>query len=247
MIAVFSALRQEVSELRKEMSVSRISSLDRFGVIEGKYGGKDILLVLTGVGKKNALKAVQLVLEKYPASAIISTGFGGALNEKTRVGDIVVCSSLYNGEAPPLNNESLESDSQLVSASQKTLVNAGSGFLIGTGVTVPFVSSTPENKISLGKQYQADTVEMESYWIAGIAADRKLPFLEARSISDSVQDDLSFLTRIVSGSGKIKPMSAAACLISHPESIKKIRQLDGNAKKAERSLALFLGKLIKEI
>jgi adenosylhomocysteine nucleosidase len=247
LIALFSALKEETGEIRKSMTVSGVSALQGCSVIEGKYGGRESLLVLTGMGKEKARRAAEMVLGKYPVSLLISTGFGGGLNEKTAVGDIVVCSRLLNGEAPPRNCEVLESDPRFVSASRKILEKAGPGFLIGTGVTVPFLSSTPENKKELGKQYEADMVEMESYWIAGIAAERKLPFLEVRSISDSVEDDLSFLSRIVSNSGKIRPMSAAANVISHPEMIQTMARFAGKAKKAAKSLAAFFDEFMKEI
>jgi hypothetical protein len=100
--------------------------------------------------------------------------------------------------------------------------------------------------LALGKQYSADLVEMESYWIGRIAADRKLPFLEARSIFDSVRDDLSLLTQILS-EGRRNPVLAAANCILHPEGIRTLAYYAGNSKKAARGLAVFVSRLIKEI
>jgi len=208
------------------------------------------LLVLTGMGEEKARQASKLVLDKYPVSAVISTGFGGALNEKTKIGDIVVCSRLVCGEDPVReqnHKKVLESDIRLVSISRKTLEDSGTGFITGAGVTVPYVSSTPENKLALGKQFEADMVEMESYWIGKIAAEKKLPFIEVRSIFDGVQDDLSLLSRIIPPDGKVKPMTALADVISHPERMKTLAYYAGNAKKAGRNLTVFLRKLIDEM
>jgi adenosylhomocysteine nucleosidase len=249
LIAIFSALKEEVVEFKKQMSVTGTSRFQQCRIIEGKFSGRDCLLILTGVGKENARQATEMALGKYPVSVLISAGFGGALNEKTKVGDIVVCSRLINGEdrVPEQDSkEILESNLQLLAASKKTLEDGGMGFIIGTGVTVPFVSSTPENKIALGTQFGADMVEMESYWIAKLAADRKLPFIEVRSIFDSLKDDLSLLSEIMSKS-KVRKMTALANCISHPKRIQMMSHLASNAKIAERNLAVFLSRLITEI
>jgi adenosylhomocysteine nucleosidase len=245
-IAIFSALKEEVGEFKKQMSVTGTSRFQQCRIIEGKFSGRDCLLILTGVGKENARQATELVLGKYPVSVLISAGFGGALNEKTKVGDIVVCSRLINGEEPVPeqdSKETLESNLQLLEALIKTLEDGGMGFIIGTGVTVPFVSSTPENKLALGKKFRADMVEMESYWIAKFAADKKLPFIEARSIFDSLKDDLSLLSEIMSNS-KVRKMAALANCISHPKRIQMMSSLASNAKIAEKNLAVFLSRLV---
>jgi nucleoside phosphorylase len=246
LIAIFSALKEEVGEFRKQMFVTGVSRIQKCRIMEGNCGDRDCLLILTGVGKENAWQAAELVLAKYPVSALISTGCGGALNEKTKVGDIVVCSRLLNGEDPLLerdSEETLESNLQLLAASIKTLEDGRMGFITGTGVTVPFVSSTPENKLALGKKFGADIVEMESYWIAKLATEKKLPFIEVRSIFDSLKDDLSLLSEIMSKS-KVRKVTALTNCISHPKRIKIMSHLASNAKIAERNLAVFLSRLI---
>ena len=249
MIALFSALNQEVDGLKKMMFVSGTSSYKECRITEGKCGSKENLLVLTGVGKENARQAIEIVLEKYAVSAIISTGFGGALNEKTKVGDIVMCSGLLCGEysVPGQNiKEKLIPDPRLTSALKNTIKDMGLSFMIGTGLTVQEVAEIPETKLALGRQFGADMVDMESYWIGKIAADKGLPFVEVRSIFDTVGDDLSWLSQIMPG-GKVNSAAAVSAVILHPGRIKKLAYFAGNAKKAEHNLAVFLNKLVQEI
>lgn len=250
MIALFGALKEELSELKGKMAISKTSFYQDCILYEGKCRNQASLLVLTGVGKERAQKAVELALEKYPVTALISTGFGGALNDKTKTGDIVVCSKLiceeeHLGELSV--NRNVESDSLLTSACVKSLNETGLRFIVGNGITIPLVSQTPETKSELGKKFTADMVDMESYWIGQRAIENKLPFVAVRSIFDSLEDDLSPLTKVVSSEGKIKFAAFFSSVISHPGRISNMIYYAGNARKARRNLTIFLDRFLEEI
>ena len=97
MIAIFAALNAEVSSLKGGMSISKSTVHQDCRLYEGRCHRRDCVLVLTGVCKRRAQQAVETVLEKYPITTMISTGFSGALNHKTTIGDIVVYSELGCG------------------------------------------------------------------------------------------------------------------------------------------------------
>ena len=97
-IALFCAMEEEIGDFKKRMSIKKRSSYQSCRVYEGSCGDKDSLLVLTGMGKERALRATEFVLRKYPVTILISTGFGGALNDKTATGDIVVYSGTVCGD-----------------------------------------------------------------------------------------------------------------------------------------------------
>jgi adenosylhomocysteine nucleosidase len=249
-IALFSALKEELSDFKGEMLISKTFFSQDCSFYEGKCNNKDSLMVLTGVGRERAQKAVELALEKYPITSLISTGFGGSLNCKTKAGDIVVCSRLGCGEEPMgelSSNRSVESDSALKSACVKSLNETGLRFIIGNGITMPLISQTPESKSELGKKFTADIVDMESYWIGQIAIENKLPFIAVRSIFDSLEDDLSPLEQIISLEGKIKVIPFLSGVISHPGRIKNIAHYAGNARKAKSNLATFILRFLEEI
>jgi adenosylhomocysteine nucleosidase len=248
MIAIFAALNEEVSSLKRTISISKSAIHQDCRLFEARCLQKDCILVLTGVGKNRAQEAAKIVFENYPVTAMVSTGFSGSLNNKTRVGDIIVYSGLACGEKGfglSDSNGFLRPDPKLLEVSFKILKDTGLRSVVGNGVSLLTVCKTPEAKNTLGKEFTADSVDMESYWLGHAAKERNVPFITVRSIFDSVQDDLSFLSQI-SSNGKIKKGSALVYFITHPGQTQEINHLSRNSRLAGKKLALFLQRLIEE-
>jgi adenosylhomocysteine nucleosidase len=246
MLAVFSALELEIQEIKKRMQIKRVCSYPDFETWEGKYGPGEGLLVLTGAGQEKAQKAVNEVLARYPVSLMISTGFGGALNEKTEAGDIIVYSKLKKGELRGERytiEEDVECDAQLVSRAMGCLAGPDFKVIKGQGVTLYHLCATAASKYRLGQKYQADIVDMESYWIGKIAAGKGLPYIAVRSVFDSLRDDLTVLEQITSN-GKSTAGNILRQILLHPgQSLRLYR----NYRKAAKNLAVFMDALIKNI
>jgi adenosylhomocysteine nucleosidase len=247
MIAIFSALEAEVRELKKEMVIKTTSIDQDCRIYAGIWVGKDILLVLSGVGKERAKLAAGLILNKYPVDALISSGFGGGLNNQTAAGDVVIYSALIceDKRGGGLQKD-LHPDPRLFSAAAKGCDASDLRVLVGRGITISQVCLTPESKLKLGKLSGADVVDMESYWIGLTAAENNIPFLAARSIFDSVEDDLTMLSHITDD-GEVKPLKALGYFSGHPGQLRKAVSFSTNSKKAEKNLAIFLSKLVKAI
>lgn len=244
MIVIFSALKQEVVGLKEGMRASSAFGASDRNIYEGKCGHKNSVLVLTGIGKERAQKVANLTLEKYPISLIISTGCGGALNERTRPGDIVIYSKLSCSSQP--EPKAIFPDSNLILVASGMIQEFGFKILAGNGVSVDRVCATPESKRNLGRESGADIVDMESYWIGRIAAEKGLPFITIRSVFDSVQDDLSLLGHIMAN-GKLKFPGAMGHFIAHPGKIKKAVEYSLKANQAQKNLSLFLDQFLDKI
>jgi len=219
MLAIIGALKEELAGIRKRMDVREVSLLANYLVCEGNYRGKDVLLVQTGMGKEKAEAATRLVLESYHVSLLVSLGFSGALSPELKVGDIVICSRLYgtHGETSEKLPSIYYSDNTPVSLISQTLKSSAIGFRHGASVTVAKPVNLPESKLALGKAFEAEVVDMESYWIAEIATVKHIPFIAIRAISDTVHDSLPPFDRILSPQGKFMLRKAAAHFISRPD------------------------------
>ncbi len=245
MIAIFSALELEVRQFKKGMKITKTSTFRDCRVYEGETAGKNVLLVLTGMGKERAEIATGWVLDNFRVSTLVSSGFGGSLNDKTTTGDIAVYlkTSCSESGLSPIG-EPLFSNAALAETATKKV--GGNGFRVMPvhGVTISKVCITPKSKAKLGQTFAADVVDMESYWIGQIAAARNLPFITVRAIFDSIQDDLSLLVLLT---GKGKALTALGYLIGHPGQWAKAAAYAANSRKADRNLAAFLRKLVKNI
>jgi adenosylhomocysteine nucleosidase len=241
MRAIFCALEEEIRDLKLEMKIDRTSEFGTCKIREGQFGRKPALLVTTGMGREKAEQAAVQVLENYPVSLVISTGFGGALNARSKPDDILVCPQVRCAEKNSLVPlPELESTAGLV---RLALEYAAVPAIEGRGVTTASVCSTPGAKHSLGIEYGADVVDMESYWIGRQALKRGIPFLAVRSIFDAIQDDLSFLERL-SADGKIVPPEVFKLLCLHPGQMPALIRLYRRDRKASAGLSLFFKGLL---
>ena len=99
MIALLGALKQEISCLRKRMTVTETVSEDACTLFRGTWNGREILLGQTGMGKQRAQAATRHLVEHYPITMIISLGFAGALTDELRGGDVVLYSAVHCSDA----------------------------------------------------------------------------------------------------------------------------------------------------
>jgi adenosylhomocysteine nucleosidase len=248
MLALLGAIKQEIADLLRQMVVEEIITWQHCLIYRGKYGDSDVLLVQTGIGKERAERATRYVLARYPITSLLSFGFAGALTEKGRVGDVVICSKLYRADG--LTGQDLEfgetyfSTASLISSVLPGFEGAPIRFYHASSVTVPQLVVSPEVKRQLGEAFAADIVDMESYWIARIAAERGIPFIAVRAISDRMQDSLLPLEQILTSSGEWQWKRGIIFLLFHPNYWGKLVIVYRHAREARRSLGIFLSHLL---
>jgi adenosylhomocysteine nucleosidase len=241
MIALLGALKEEVSDLRRQMGLEKVHAEPARHLYRGEHRGRDAVLVQTGMGRERAETATKLVLERYPVTVLVSLGFAGALTEDLKVGDVVVCSTLFcaegrgQGATKPI---SYCSDDGLLRHATEALEGTAVRFCLGSGVTVPQVISTPEERRELRKAFDAHVVDMESYWIARIASDKRIPFVEIRSISDTPRDSLPPLGQMLTENGRMRWKEALSYFLRHPGLPIVLLGLAWNARRASRSLTI---------
>jgi adenosylhomocysteine nucleosidase len=244
-LAIMGAFGQEIVDLRRQMLIEEAVTGQGFRLYRGKLKNKDTLLVQTGMGKQRAENATQFVLEHYPITAIISLGFAGALNPELRIGEVVVCSTLYG--QPGSGQEGQRLEPLAPDASLLSLASQEPGGRLGSGVSVLELNSSTREMQGLSETYHADIVDMESYWIARMASARHIPFIAIRSISDNIQSSVQPFDRILSSDGEVLWSKAALCFLLHPWYLLNVFTLYKNTRPAKRNLAAFVGDLATKI
>lgn len=248
MLALLGALKEEVVDLQKHMILEEALAWQDCHIYKGKHENSDILLVQTGIGKKRAEIATKFILERYPVTMLISLGFAGALTKELKVADVIICSTLhcadgFTGRRPKLG-EAYSSDASLVSLVSQSLEGTGIRFGYGNSVTVAEAICTAEAKRTLGKAFCADIVDMESYWIARIAASRRIPFIAVRSISDILQDSLPPFDQMLTSNGKWQWKKMVPYFLFHPQHLTELFTLYWNTRQARKSLTTFVDCLL---
>jgi len=242
-MAIFGAFGQEVVDLRRRMAVEETVAGRGCTLYRGKLENKDTVLVKTGMGRERVEHATHFALERYPVTAIISQGFAGGLSPRLRIGDVVVCSkmqSVRETERGWVSEGVCEPDAGLLALASQGPGESAIPFSLGSSVTVLTLDASTSKLQGLAEAFQADIVEMESYWIARIAAARSIPFIAIRSISDTAQETVQPFDRILSPDGRVLWGRAALAFLLHPWYLVNVYTLYKNTRPAKRNMAAFI-------
>jgi adenosylhomocysteine nucleosidase len=244
-IALLGALREELSNVVKDMAVTRHTSHSGWRMFEGIYSDKKIVLVQTGMGS-HAEQATQYLLEHFQITALVSFGFGGALTANLAIGDLILCQNFYQSDH--LDHQySLASDPELLKTAVRVMHDKPVGWFVGDGLTVSKLVCYPGERAMWNKIYNAKVVDMESFWIAEIAAQGKVPFLGVRAISDRYNERLPPFDTFLDTEGKWLKYKTLRHFLSNPGDLKAIPLLYVHSKKARRRLTKFIRAFVNEI
>jgi len=245
-IALLAAMREEMDGLREEMGLAGVSNGLHWRLLEGEYEGRKVLLMQTGPGRKRAEGAADLVMERYPIACLVSIGFAGALVPGLKVADILLCRELACADSAH-TGLLRHSDPGILSLA-KDAVGARVGRLrVGRAVTVEKVASRSEEKKALGEAFGAQVADMESYWLAGRAAARGVPFLAVRAVSDALAQTLPPFDQYLSPEGGWLWRRTVLGFLRNPADLARLPRLYLNALRARRSLTRVVGSLLPRL
>ena len=203
-IAILGAVTEEIAGIKREINISDRVRLDKSEAWFGKYQGRNIVLVRTGVGRKRAQNATQQVIDKFNPEVIISMGYAGALTEGLNVGDMFVASTILSPES---DSNSFEMDDpknlKWLELAKKTPPPENVKLKVGRLITVDMVVHTPKAKKELGNRFRAEAVEMETLGIALLTRVNKIPFISIRGISDAVNHELIDCSSFLDSDGEL--------------------------------------------
>lgn len=141
---------------------------------EAEVAGNPVLLAANGVGGRRAAAAVDAALAAFPADAIVSTGFCGALSPELAIADIVSATCVKDGPRsfPALHPVSARAHRQ------------------GVVMSIDHVAQTAEEKRRLHTGGGL-AVEMEAAGVAERALARGIGFYCIRAVSDLASEDMA--------------------------------------------------------
>lgn len=196
-IGIIAAMNEEVEAIKKimtDISVKRIYELE---FITGKINENEVVLVKCGVGKVNAARTTQILLNNFDVEYVINVGTAGSLNENIEIGDVVVGEKLvqHDFDITAGGREKgyitdvgkyFYSDKSLVEKTKKVIAEMNENFnaFIGTIATGDIFVQDIKVKDGIKKEFDADCAEMEGAAIAQVCTLDNIPFIVIRSISD---------------------------------------------------------------
>ena len=89
-IGIIVAMDEERETILDIMTDVKIEQMYNLRFIKGKIHGKECILVKSGVGKVNAARTAQIMIDKYDLQYVINIGVGGAINPFLNIGDVLI-------------------------------------------------------------------------------------------------------------------------------------------------------------
>ena len=194
---IITAMKEEMQEIEKIMREIEKQKIYELTLIKGKINQNDVVLVEAGVGKVNAARTTQILIDNFKVDIVINVGSAGSANDELEIGDIVIGEKIVQHDfditafGHPkgfISNvgQFLESDKKLVNEFEKIALNQEDEFniKIGTVASGDIFCTDIKMKNKIREKFNADAIEMEGAAIAQVCKLDKVPFIIIRSISD---------------------------------------------------------------
>jgi adenosylhomocysteine nucleosidase len=175
--------------------------------------------LITGMGRKNADRAIRKFLSTIKPRLLITAGFAGGLNPELAAGTVV-----------------FDVDQELEASLGAKLLKAGA--MPAKFHCAECVAVTAAEKQVLWQLTGADVVEMESAIIRAICRENKIPSATVRVISDAAGEDLPLdFNVLMTADDRINYLKLTWRLITDPQKIPGLLRFQKQTSFAARQLA----------
>ncbi len=244
--AIVVALPHERQAVLPQMSVrARIRGLG-FKIWEGEIAQRKVLLVQSGLGITSAKIAGNFLVEHFPITHLIATGYCGALHKNLKTGDAVWADSLRSE-----SDESflLSEESALKNVVEKSFKICSQDYQRGTLITRQNAVNRSKDKKSLAESTGAIAVDMETYPLFQSiqTSGKKIAFLSLRFVLDAADDELAPTDDFVGQNGHVKPLNLVKQVIKRPPLILELQGMGHKASRAREALSRWVGCFFKNL
>jgi adenosylhomocysteine nucleosidase len=238
-IGLVAAMSQERDALLRRVGGWKKIALGPFHGHCFKLLRQTCVLVTSGMGIRRAREATRCLVEMATPQLLVSFGIAGAVETNLEIGDVVAAESvclLEQGALGPLLPLATWPD-----AARETIVQAlterYARLYAGTAVTTrgsQFVEYQPG-------EMAHPVLEMETAGIAQVAAEKGIPLLSLRAISDGPRAPLPFnLGEMMDEDANLRVGKMLKFVICHPGIVLQAQQLMRNTSIATDNAAIAL-------
>lgn len=206
------ALKPEWSFLKQHYRFTSDSKHKELFFINDK---NDTALLQIGLGRKKAGSVFLNFLADFDCHQVLHFGSSGALIPSLNPGDLFLAGSIRH-------------QTQIITVDPtniKTVTDRFPSIQTGSLLTVDAPLVKPHDKRDAHLKYSADTVDMESFAIANICAQKNVGYLSLRSVFDKREEDIESLGLPCDENGNFQPARFVGNLVTHPKLVVKIPSL----------------------
>lgn len=194
-IGIIFAMQEELIELKNYLHINKEKKIYDLTFYEATLNNQNIILTESGIGKTNAARTTQILIDYYKPEAIFNIGVAGGIAKNLKVGDIIISTSLVQhdfditafdhpkGYIPNIGN-TIPIDNNLLNTTKTILDTNTVAYKEGVIASGDIFCAKESMATKINTQFNALCVEMEGASIAQTAYLSKTPCLVIRSISD---------------------------------------------------------------
>lgn len=195
-IGIIVAVNEELGALKNILKITKEYNLFDLHFFEGNFNNLECIIVLSGIGKVNAARTTQILIDNFKIDCVFNIGVAGGLSSKLLIGDIVLGEKLVQHDFDitvfehekgyiPNVGQFIEADTFLLNIANNVLKKQGNlNFYRGTIASGDIFCTETKMSNKIKDKFNALCVEMEGASIAQVCFLSQIPFLVIRSISD---------------------------------------------------------------
>ena len=233
-IALIAALPEEIKPFLARVWTSRKDRIAGFPLYRCRIGDRELILLQSGMGPRNAEAATRALLDTATPDLIINFGLAGAVAPGPEIADLVVAIRLLVRDRGTFSAQS-GPDLPLV---DEVIATVGTSRCHpGTFITIAETMSKADLRGTLPVGTETPVLEMETAAIARVANERGIPLLALRAISDDSDDELGFtIAEFCDANLRIRPIKVLFTILKRPRIIPQLIRLARNSKLAAEAL-----------
>ena len=196
MVGIIFAMKEELDALKEIINITKEYQIFDLIFYEGNLNNKKCIMVESGVGKVNASRVTQVLIDNFKVDYVFNIGVAGGVDSSLKVGDIVIGEKLvqHDFNITAFNHERgyvpkvgmyLYPDTYLVKLAKENIEQAKIGVIASGDIFC--VDEKMTSKIN--QKFKALCVEMEGAAIGQTCYLCGVPFLVIRSVSDIPNND----------------------------------------------------------
>jgi len=239
-IGIIAAMSQESDALLRLIEQRECSDLETYRCYRFRILNRDCWLITSGMGRQRAAQATRALMDAANLQLLVSVGIAGAVNADLEIGDVVVsgntCLTDKDGLPGPLQPLVRLSDTAW-QAAERALQAGGAGLYSGTVVTTHGAQLTEQQLAKLANP----VLEMETMGIVGVAAEKGIPLLSLRSISDGPRAPIPFdLEAMMDEQDNLRKGEIIKTILGHPGILPQLVRMGRNSRQAADNAAIAL-------
>jgi adenosylhomocysteine nucleosidase len=207
---------------------------------------RDCTLITSGMGLKRASQASRALIEATSPQFLVSVGVAGAVNADLEIGEGVACRKtcqLEEGVPGPIESLALLSNAAWQAAAG-ALQARRSNLYSGTAITThgsQFFPRQPEDMPN-------PVLEMETVGIAQVAAEKGVPLLSLRAISDGPRSPIPFdLEKVLDDEYNLRVGEILKMVIRHPRLLLQSIRMGQNTRLAADNAACAMVAALSQL